>query len=212
MSEHFLKSTPSAFAHEFSHLLPSDYKPWGGNGLPDLYGYEQAGKGERDRFVDGWDIMGDFYQSRTPGFSAYNKLLLGWVEAKTIALSSGKVYTENLTPLEMSSGLRVIKIPLTKTTYYLIEVRKKVGFDKNLPGEGVMIYLIDETRKSGYGIVQVEDHIITTKSLNDAYFQVGSRFEDKTHHVYLYVTQKNGDMYTVVISSSPVSTQTVEIM
>ena len=210
VSETFFRLDIGTFAHEFGHLLPSSYKPWGG-GLPDLYSYEVANDESLQRtepFVDGWDLMGE--SRLAPGFSAYSKLLLGWIDAKTLSLNSSDVYVEDLTPLDLSSGLRVIKIPVTSHTYYLVEVRRKAGYDGSLPGSGVMIYFVDDSKESGYGIVRVQDRNLLTASLDDAPFETGNSYENRTNHVYLFVVRKTGVNFTVAISGSPITSQVEE--
>jgi hypothetical protein len=46
-------------------------------------------------------------------------------------------------------------IPLSKTKEIVIESRRPIGLDKNLKKSGAVIYLVDSTKQSGMGPVQV---------------------------------------------------------
>jgi hypothetical protein len=84
-----------------------------------------------------------------PGISSWTKLRLGWIAQNKIRLADPKQVSEIvLGPLEDgSSETLVIKIPLTETTFYLIENRQPIGaFDPHIPGKhGVLIMYADDS-------------------------------------------------------------------
>ncbi len=117
------------FTHEFGHCL----------GLPDLYD-----TGNNDNYGMGnWDIMclgcycNDGY---TPvGYSAYEKVFMGWVEY--INPVPNTYYT--LTPWNQMSEFTdqavCIKSDINRNEYFILENRQRQGWDRYLPGQGIMV-------------------------------------------------------------------------
>lgn len=118
------------FTHEFSHIL----------GLPDLYHttstvYYTPGE---------WSVLdyGPYNNDgRTPpAYSAFERNALGWI---------------NLTELTSTDDVKVIDDLLTTNTafcltnpdnskeFYLFETRNQSGWDKYLPGQGMLIWHVD---------------------------------------------------------------------
>jgi len=121
-------------AHEYAHEL----------GLPDLYTYP-SNILQYDLMDSGsWNNLGN-----TPaGFTSWCKMAQGWI-------MSGQIFTVNpyagqylrLDPLEdATAAISVIKVPVTTTQYYLIEGRRKVGFDAYIPNERILVLYFDGTR------------------------------------------------------------------
>jgi M6 family metalloprotease-like protein len=118
--------------HEFGHLL----------GLPELY----APGGAAHEGVGIWDLMGQGTWLRTgerpPHLSAWSKLRLGWVDVETIVETTARVRLPAVT-----SEPRVVKIPAAAGVpeeYYLLENRERSGADVGLPGEGILVWHVDE--------------------------------------------------------------------
>lgn len=112
--------------------------------------------------------------------SSYTQIRLGWLDegdeaqvyrAEPPAPNTGtRTHTVVIRPLEIDPDgepcpvsdvpcTRVVKVPIDDNdqVYYLVEVRKFLGSDAGLPGEGVVILAVDESRYSGTGIVRVRD-------------------------------------------------------
>ncbi|MBQ9555695.1 MAG: M6 family metalloprotease domain-containing protein [Muribaculaceae bacterium] len=117
------------FAHEFGHCL----------GLPDMYdtgGSDYYGMGN-------WDIMcqgcycNDGY---TPvGYSAYEKAFMGWIEY--IKPEPNNYYTLtawNQKNRETDQAV-YIRSDVNKNEYFILEYRQRKGWDRFLPGNGLMV-------------------------------------------------------------------------
>ena len=127
------------YVHEFGHWL----------GLPDLYDtswlYPTDGIGV-------WGLMGyglyngDPAGSMPPHPEAWSKIFLGWISQEQAAagVDAGPMTLEPV----MSSAPRVIRIPASsvysETQYFLVENRRKTGYDSALPGEGMLVWLVNE--------------------------------------------------------------------
>ncbi len=118
------------YVHEFGHML----------GLPDLYDTDYSSTG-----VGVWDVMGSGAWNnwgRTPGhLSAWSKVHLGWVTPTTISN-----YAEGREIQYVSGSPDVIKIPTTTSQeFFLLENRYRAGYDRYLPGDGLLIWHIDNS-------------------------------------------------------------------
>lgn len=172
--EESLPGDPSfvgVLAHEFGHDL----------GLPDLYDVDYTGA----EYVGHWGLMakgswnGPMDLGDQPShMMGWCKSQLGWVNAtNTVEVASD--LTTVIDPLEQStSGVHLVRINITAEQYFLIEVRRKIGYDASLPwsgagGEGVVITYIDESLQSGKGIVKVIDSHPGTPTVDDGAFGIG---------------------------------------
>jgi hypothetical protein len=125
-------SSFGVLCHEFGHLL----------GLPELY----APGGRPQEGIGVWGLMGQGtwlrHGERPPHLSAWSKLQLGWVDVAEIARSTRAV---ELPAVERVP--RVVKIPAVPgrpQEYYLLENRARIGADRSLPGEGLLVWHVDE--------------------------------------------------------------------
>jgi immune inhibitor A len=119
--------------HEFGHLL----------GLPELY----APSGAAHEGIGVWGLMGQGTWlgrgAQPPHPSAWEKVQLGWVDVETIDRTTRRV---SLPAVEVEP--RVVKIPAVPgrpEEYYLLENRARIGADRSLPGEGLLVWHVDES-------------------------------------------------------------------
>jgi M6 family metalloprotease-like protein len=125
------------FCHEFGHVL----------GLPDLYDtdYEpQTSDG-----LGNWSLMagGSWNNNgRTPAhFDAWCKTYIGFVEP--IIVNGGNMTDAAIPRVESEPVVyRLWTDGIMGPQYFLVENRQKVGFDAALPGQGVMVYHVDDTK------------------------------------------------------------------
>ncbi len=115
------------FVHEFSHVL----------GLPDLYATRDDGA-----FTpESWSIMdyGPYNNDgRTPPlYSAFERSALGWIEPLPIDTAL------NATLPPISEGKAgIIRTP-KDNEFFLFENRQQKGWDKYIPGHGMLVWHID---------------------------------------------------------------------
>jgi M6 family metalloprotease-like protein len=123
------------FCHEFGHVL----------GLPDLYDtdYSSSGLGRWSLMAGGsWNNGG-----KSPAhFDAWSKYRLGF--SSVSQLSSNQTDVEILQAETSPLSYRVWNSGAGGSQYFLVENRQRIGFDSHLPGEGLLIYHVDES-KSG---------------------------------------------------------------
>lgn len=110
---------------------------------------------------------------------------LNWIDsAKIRVVPPGEKAELVLGPLEDSSAKTlVVKIPITASTYYLVENRQPIGFDKNLPGSGVLVLFADDSVaecRHGKAPVKLVAADPSVPHLEGAAFEVGGEIPSRT--------------------------------
>jgi len=119
----------SVYCHEFGHML----------GLPDLYARPENPGMEG---VGVWCAMANqLGNGRPQHFSAWSKEKLGWIKPTVIDPSVKQKLI--LAPIEDNPKecFKVLARP-DGSEYFLLENRKKKGFDSNLPAEGLLVWRV----------------------------------------------------------------------
>ena len=133
-------------AHEIGHLI---------FGWPDLYDAEPNGI-RKTEGLGSWCLMaaGSWNnRGNTPGFPCgWCRHVQGWTNSINIDKLQHLIVRnaeENQDVYRLWTGGQ------NSQEYFMLENRQKVGFDKNLPGDGILIYHIDELMPNNYD----EDHL-----------------------------------------------------
>ena len=125
--------------HEFGHLL----------GLPELY----APGGRPQEGIGVWGLMGQGTWvgrgDEPSGLDAWSKLQLGWVDVETLTQTTPGVALPAV--LAVPRVVRIPAAPGHPQEYYLLENRTRTGVDAKLPGEGLLVWHVDERMESMRG-------------------------------------------------------------
>lgn len=115
------------FCHEFSHIL----------GLPDVYDTSVTGTGFGMGCWDVMDIGLYLNDSRTPaGYTAMDKYSLGWISPKVLSEPTSNL---SLGALSETDEAYFIVCEDNGREYFTLENRQNSGWDKELPGHGMII-------------------------------------------------------------------------
>jgi M6 family metalloprotease-like protein len=124
----------SVLTHEFGHML----------GLPDLYARPEAPGSEG---LGIWCTMANGHgrDGKPLHMSAWCKIQLGWLTA--VEIDPTVKQKIRLRPIE-NSGTECIKVPLRPdgSEYLLLENRRRNGYDRDLPAEGLLIWRIVDNK------------------------------------------------------------------
>ncbi len=116
------------FIHEFSHVM----------GLPDLYDTV----GELLCTPGNWSVLdyGPYNNDgRTPpNYSIFERNAMGWMEPEVIDGAA----TITLPEISASNKGYIIRTPV-ETEFFLLENRQQTGWDKYIPGHGMLIWHVD---------------------------------------------------------------------
>jgi immune inhibitor A len=134
------------FCHELGHVF----------GLPDLYDYDMdsAGTGSWDLMAGGSWNNGGLTPAHPVGWC---KVRLGWVKPQLV---SGSLESIILKPSIQYQETYRMPAGGNEKEYFLIENRKRTGFDSYIPGEGLMVQHVDENQRNnndqGHYLVDIE--------------------------------------------------------
>lgn len=116
------------FVHEFSHVM----------GLPDLYSTNYT-----SAFTPGGYSALDYgpYNNdgcTPPNYGAFERNALGWMQPEIITATTGAC------TLPKIADNKAYLIPTSKSSeFFLLENRQKEGWDKYIPGHGMLIWHVD---------------------------------------------------------------------
>ncbi len=133
------------FCHEFGHVI----------GMPDYYNTDDSNKNT----LNEWSIMdygGYSNEGRTPPlYSTYDRFYLGWLTPQEmnspIDLTLLPIYQGTTEPSNTNQQAYLLSATThdlnganpTPSEFFMLEYRKKTGWDAFLPGEGMLIWHID---------------------------------------------------------------------
>ncbi|MGE5363721.1 MAG: M6 family metalloprotease domain-containing protein [Bacteroidota bacterium] len=129
--------TMGVFAHELGHAA---------FGVPDLYDTDNSSEGLGD-----WSLMaggswnGTGVGGNSPAYpDAWTRMQMGYLTPVTIGSETDKLEIPRI-----DSVAQAYRIWKNKTSweYFLLENRQLTGYDKYLPGKGLLIYHIDESKE-----------------------------------------------------------------
>lgn len=148
------------YLHELGHLL----------GLPDLYDTDGGSYG-----LGAWSLMSggsNLDLGKHPAdFDAWSKTQLGFVDVLSIQDDQvGFV----VPPSTQGQVVRLWKSGLLGTEYFLLENRLRTGLDAYLPGEGLLVYHVDDTIPSN----RTPNHYKVALEQADGLYQLENRFND----------------------------------
>jgi M6 family metalloprotease-like protein len=202
--------------HDIAHILGG--VQGGKRMVPCLYDHDlQAKPGDTQEVfrkatinMGFWDPMSCHFYKREvppPGLSSWTKIRLNWIdEAKIKVIKSEQEEEIVLGPLENgSSEILSIKIPLSSTTFYLVENRQPLGFDQNLPGKGILIMYADDhvpECRLGRAPVKLMNADPSVPNLEGAAFDIGAQdvFLDKKNKIKIQLKEKIGQSYKILIN------------
>ncbi|MEM1321805.1 MAG: hypothetical protein AAGG75_16215, partial [Bacteroidota bacterium] len=173
-------------AHETGHTF----------GLPDLYHF---GADSLNRYVGTFGLMGTC-DAKAPGYFAFERWVLGWIDDDQIFChESGEAMIE-LAPIEKIGGTKAIVVPVDSTTALVVESRRKIGFDKNIPEEGALVYIVNTALPGGSGSIRVKPGVKSdSELLIDAPMTKGDTYTFQNIFVEVLESNKNSDKVKVTV-------------
>ena len=158
------------FIHEFSHGL----------GLPDLYPSDK----QAYSYFDEWDLMdGGNYANggwSPPNFSAFERHLCGWLDF--IELTEA-VSVSDMPDFDGQPVAYVIRNDEDPEQYYILENRQQRGWDGFVPGNGLLVTLVDHFNYTLFPNRSVKNpQVILVTADNHTYREDEAFYGVDTHH------------------------------
>ena len=171
-------------AHEMGHSL----------GLHDLYSFT----GDAHQYVGTFGMMG-LISGQAPGFFAYERWLLGWLDdAQIYCHQSGEIAIE-IEQLATAGGVKAIMVPLSNTKAVVVESRKRNGFDTSIPKEGAIVYVVDTSIPRGDGPIQIRPTEFTGSMKEDAAMQGGDVYSYEGVRIEVVESKRSSDVVLVSV-------------
>lgn len=132
--------------HETGHTL----------GLPDLYAYQYDSSryDDQHRFVGGFGLMG-YIDGDAPEFFAFERWQMKWLSDDQIVCQLTNDLTATLSAIEVAGGHKAVVVPISRNKILVVESRRALGYDKDLPKAGALVYMVDTSVYSGEGTLVV---------------------------------------------------------
>ncbi len=167
--------------------------------------------GSEEEHSNPWDVMSVCRNSRVnPRYGliaqhpiAYQKDQLGWIpaERKYVAQpgSTAHITLERLAQPQTDNYLMAV-IPFADGSdrYYTVEARRKVGYDRNLPADAVVIHQVDPHR---YPAAVVMAHATVDDVLTGSAWRPGDVFTDVEQGIAVEVERATDTGYVVTIAT-----------
>lgn len=188
----------ATWAHEMGHAL----------------GLNHTGRGAGRQYDNVWDVMsGDGTCSMDAEFgrlaqhvTAYHKDLLGWIPARArLLLPVPAEVTFRLAPLAQpagsSAGYLLAQIPIDGSAdhFYTLEARTRVGYDRHLPADAVVIHEVD-LRASQASPARLRWQGAAGSGPEAAVFR------DDQHGITVEVRRQDQDGFTVAVRAAATGT------
>jgi M6 family metalloprotease-like protein len=191
-------SNITVIAHEMGH----------GFGMPHSSGnYGQTYDNVWDVMSSSWANCGNndhlIYGCLPQHTIGYHRDLVGWLSPEQIFTYDGNTGSIVLEPITLpgSSGYLLAKVPISgsKSHYYTVEVRQRVGYDTKLGTEAVIIHEVDEYRTNGRHayVIDIDNNGYTGDA--GAIWEVGETFSDMANSICIGVTDTTAGGYAVQI-------------
>ena len=195
---------PGTFCHEFSHVL----------GLPDLYETNQNSLGLHT-LLD-WDILdyGPYNNegNTPPGYSAYERFYMGWLTPRVLTEPASEVWLGVLS--EMNDAIllcegdehNLVGANPNPRTFYMLENRQNQwGWDRFLPGNGMLITKIqysptrwannsvnNSASNMGVDLIEAQENTSNYSAPTDAYPAGATEWTDFADHEITNIVQTDG--------------------
>ena len=168
--------------HELGHTL----------GLPDLY----ANSSPTHRFVGGFSLMG-LVSGPAREYTAWERWVLGWVSDDQVFCAKPGTNMTTLSPVERSSGTKMLVVPISSTQVVVLESRRAEGYDTGI-SSGVLPYLIDVSLTTGNGPIKVLPLSDTDTSKLTSILTVGKSLTYGSVTITVVASDSTGDLIQVV--------------
>ncbi|NKI35619.1 hypothetical protein HFP89_10630 [Wenzhouxiangella sp. XN79A] len=190
----------AVIAHEMGH----------GFGLPHANNFD----GDGDPYDSPWDVMSSAflnavdtgpYGIQGKHHTAYHKSRLGWLApGEVLVVNEGDAVTAIVDHMALPSttNLRAVEIPIPGTDdWYTVEVRDRVGYDGQLPGNAVIISQVDTGRPEPAWAIDTDDPPANFGSNEGTMFRVGEVFEDPAVGIRVAVIAATAEGFELDIES-----------
>lgn len=129
---------------------------------------------------------------------AWHKWMFRWIDPEQITcLRAAGQLEETLTPTAQAGGQKMVVVPTGASTAYVLEVRRRLGYDRSICSEGVLVYTVNSQLRADQGAIEGKTSG-SNCSPDVAPFAVGQTYEDSA--VKIEVLATDGSAYRVRVT------------
>ena len=172
------------FNHEFGHAM----------GLVDLYAFSGSG----NRFVGQFSLMGQI-NGGAPELFGWERWTLGWVADSQVSCLTTGSSTTDLTPIATAGGVKIAVAKLSSSRAVVVESRRRLGYDTGLSKEGVIVYVVDTSVRSGEGVLRILPINDSDQSKMSVALSAGESLTFENVQVRVVSSGAGGDRVTIRI-------------
>ncbi|NHJ03893.1 MAG: hypothetical protein EAX90_03660 [Candidatus Heimdallarchaeota archaeon] len=164
-----------------------------------------------------YGLMARAYPSALSIYSQCFEDATGWFDTSSnqIIYEKGQAGETVVRPryLDLIGDTQSIKIEISESKYYMIEVIKLKDEDSLRPDEGVYIYLVDKAKEDDRECVDMdaEPSTVIPDDLWDVLFKVGDTFTDTGNSITIEVIEQIGDGYKIGITNGAAGAPNLKI-
>lgn len=129
---------------------------------------------------------------------AWHKWMFRWIDPDQITcLRDAGQLEETLTPNARAGGKKMVVVPTGASTAYVLEVRRRLGYDRSICREGVLLYTVDSQLRADQGAIEAKSSGPGC-SPDATPFDVGHTYDDSVVKVEVLAT--DGSAYRVRVT------------
>lgn len=161
-----------------------------------------------------WDVMSDTWtdcaNSYHPTYGclgqstiAYHKDLEGWLSSRKVTILPGAQATVTLEQLDLpqTQDALLAIVPVNGSErFYTVEVRRKAGYDVKLPGQAVILHLVDPSQQIPARLIDPDGNGNTGDA--SAMWIPGETFNDLANNISIRVDSATSSGYVITISNA----------
>lgn len=107
------------------------------------------------RFTGDFDLMSTA-SGLAPEYFGWGRWVLGWINDDQVVCANNTGNSNMiLTPIEQKDGMKLLIIPIDRFSAVVVESRRALGFDKLIPKEGPLVYVVDMGVPNGGGVIKI---------------------------------------------------------
>jgi M6 family metalloprotease-like protein len=168
-----------------------------------------------------WDVMSDTWANcarlRDPVYGCVGQHTIGWHKDKegwiaankkaVIAAGSHTTITLERSALPQTGNYLVAQLPVqgAPDRFYTLEARRTVGYDVQLPGEGVIIHYVETGRTNPARVIDIDNNGNTGDA--GAIWTPGETYVDNVYGITVTVVSSTATGYVVSIDNQSFPTR-----
>ncbi|MBD3191158.1 MAG: hypothetical protein GF308_10960 [Candidatus Heimdallarchaeota archaeon] len=179
-------------AHEMGHAF----------GLGHTHG---SGTATTKNYESWYSLMARAYPSHLNVYSRIIDGATGWFATgsnqKVIDVGDSDTVVVRPRHLDITGDYQAIKVRISGTKYYMVEVIDREEEDAWLPDEGVYIYIVDKSEPDDDECTD-QDGTPGTGTVSDCLWDVGDTFTDTTNSITIEVKSQIGNGYEISVTNA----------